>query len=126
MDFLNFLCRAIVPGRAFTRYLYAHTAGAKLKPHHHVKVTGEMKADLQVWLQFLQCPEVFSQPFIDYLPVTVQDLDWTSDASRNFNLGFGGICGNSWFIGRWDDYVAEVEPSIEYLELFAITVAILI
>ena len=35
--FLNFLCKAIVPGRAFTRRLYIH--GEKiLKKNHHLKV----------------------------------------------------------------------------------------
>ena len=51
--FLNFICRAIVPGRAFTRRLYVHLVGNNLKPHHHIKITGEMKADLRVWSEFL-------------------------------------------------------------------------
>ena len=33
--FLNFLCRCVVPGHAFTRRLFAYTAG-NLKPHHHI------------------------------------------------------------------------------------------
>ena len=36
--FLNFLCRCITPGRAFTRRLYSYTAGDKLKPHHHIRL----------------------------------------------------------------------------------------
>ena len=57
--FLNFICRAVVPGRAFTRCLYAHLTGHNLKPHHHLKVTGEMKADLLVWNSFLRNPAVY-------------------------------------------------------------------
>ena len=35
--FLNFLCKCIVPGRAFTRRLYAYTSG-ELKLHHHMPI----------------------------------------------------------------------------------------
>ena len=45
---LNFVCRAVVPGRAFTRRLYAHTAGQSLKPHHHICINQELKFDLMV------------------------------------------------------------------------------
>ena len=48
---LNFLCRCIVPGRAFTRRLYAYTSNLysdkKLKTHHHVWVNAEMRSDLK-------------------------------------------------------------------------------
>ena len=56
--FLNFLCRCVIPGRAFTRRLYVHTENKdnKLKPHHHLRVTSEMKADLLMWRQFLRKP----------------------------------------------------------------------
>ena len=57
--FLNFLCRCIVPGRAFIRRIYARTAGCNLKPHHHVNITKEMKMDLKVWNIFLARQEVF-------------------------------------------------------------------
>ena len=39
--YLNFLCRAIVPGRAFTMRLYATLTGLgnkRLLPHHHIKI----------------------------------------------------------------------------------------
>ena len=55
--FLNFLGRAVVPSRAFTRQLYARLSGNLcLKPHHHIRVTAEMKADLTMWLQILTYP----------------------------------------------------------------------
>ena len=34
---LNFFARCIIPARAFTRRLYAKTAGNNLKAHHHVR-----------------------------------------------------------------------------------------
>ena len=39
-----------------------------------------------------------------------------SDASWNPNLGFGGVCEDSWMFYKWDsDFIAEFEPSIAYL-----------
>ena len=54
--FLNFLGKAVIPGRAFTRRLYCIEEGAKekdMKKFHHVPVTAEMRMDLEVWLTFL-------------------------------------------------------------------------
>ena len=127
--FLNFLCRAIVPGRAFTRHLYAFTTlnvkGRKLKPHHHIQVNGEMKADLKVWKIFLNSPEAFSRPFMDVNQHDAQEIQWFTDASRNFKLGFGGFCGSSWMSRQWDSFTESVEPSIKYLELYAVTAVVL-
>lgn len=50
---LNFICRAIFPGRAFTRRFYAKIAGNNLKQHFHIRVDNEMRADLLVWKTFL-------------------------------------------------------------------------
>ena len=72
--YLNFLCKAIYPGRPFLRQMYskyskivplliehkrklrnASTVGSKkvLKPFHHMCLDGEFKSDCRVWLQFL-------------------------------------------------------------------------
>ena len=50
-SFLNFVCRAIVPGRAFLRRFYSFTTcvGKKLMPHHHIRVNKDMRDDLAVW-----------------------------------------------------------------------------
>ena len=88
--FLNFLCRCIVPGRIFTRRLYSATAGwtRQLKPRHHVKITGEHRMDLEIWMNFLSYPLVFSRSFMSFQVLPVDVIDMYSDASRNFNLGF--------------------------------------
>ena len=123
--YLNFLCRCVVPGRVFLRRLYGLTAG-KLKPHHHVKISQEHKMDLLVWKRFLTYPEVVARPFMDFKVLTSQDIDMYSDASRNFSLGFGAYCGPEWTWGQWDrHFMEEKEPSIEFLELFAVTVAVM-
>ena len=98
-----------------------------MKPHYHIKVNGEMKADLQIWKIFLQHPSVFCRPFMDYSKTfKASEIDMYSDATRNFQLGCGGYCGSSWFCQKWDPFVKKVNPSIGYLELYAVTVAVLL
>ena len=54
-----------------------------------------------------------------------QEIDLYTDASRNFQLGAGGTCQNSWFILKWDPlFMDKFQPSIEFLELYAVVVAV--
>ena len=124
--FLNFLFRAIMLGRAFTRRLYANTLGPKLKPHHHIKMTGEMRSDLRTWLAFLNKPQIYSRSFMDFGYYDATDVDFFTDSSRNFDLGFGCICENSWMWHKWDEFTGSVKPSIEYLELYALAMGFLL
>ena len=99
---LNFLCRAIVPGRAFTRQIYSTLTGFNLRPHHHVLVKAEVCKDLQVWLQFLSHPLAFCRPFIDSShTLQVDQLLFYTDSSCNPDLGFDGICQESWMYSKW-------------------------
>ena len=119
--FLNFLCRCVVPGHAFTRRLYAYTAG-NLKPHHHIRVNAEMRCDLEMWMVFLQDGSAYCRPFIDYA-ITIQatEIKMYSDSSKNPRLGFGVICNQSWLFGQWDEqFMLQNDPSIQYLELFTL------
>ena len=124
--YLNFLCRCVVPGRAFTRRLYSATAGKKkLKAHHHMRVTQEMKLDMEVWMKFLHQPEVLCRPFMDFTKYwTADELDFYTDASGK--LGMGGYCENSYFTQMWPKWFLETAPSIELLELLAVTVGVLL
>ena len=121
--FLNFLCRCIVPGRAFTRRIYSYFSSNML-PHHHLRVNSEIKQDLEVWLRFLSNPVVYCHPFLDYSQVLNADvIDWYTDASGV--IGFGGNCGSQWFKGIWEkEFLTIHKPSIEFLELYAVTVMI--
>ena len=124
--FLNFLCCCVVPGRVFLRRLYACTTGDKLKPHHHIKLSAENKLNLMIWKGFLSHPEAVVRPFMEIGEVTSDEIDLYSDASRNFELGFGMYCGTEWIFGQWNCRFMEIhQPSIEFLELFAVTVGIL-
>ena len=127
-SYLNFLCRCVVPGRVFLRRLYSSTTGNVLKPHHHIKINHEQKLDLKIWRKFLQHPEIVARPFMDFSSkiLTARDIDMYSDTSRNFELGFGAYCGPEWCFGQWDKTFMEMyEPSIEYLEFYGVTVAIM-
>ena len=60
--------------------------------------------------------------------ITTAELRFTSDASASVKLGFGAIFNNRWLWGQWEDgYIDEDkhEPSIAYLELYALTAAVL-
>ena len=124
--FLNFLGKAIVPGRTFTRRLYTYTSGV-LKAHHHIRVNGEMRLDLQMWLKFLNSPQAYCRSFFDYTKfVNSLDIDMFSDASANPLLGCGGINNQDWFILQWDEkFIRQNSPSINYLELYAVAFAVL-
>ena len=126
---LNFICRAIVPGRAFLRRLYVgrtQNNGKVLKAHHHIKISDENRLDLLVWKQFLATPDCLYRPFIDSIAWNAEELDMYSDASGNFRLGFGAYCGPEWIYGQWDyDLCNEHKLSIEYLELFAVLAGVL-
>ena len=54
--FLNFISKAIFPGRAFMHQMYSKYSGGegftKLKQHHHVRLDREFKKDCAIWLQF--------------------------------------------------------------------------
>lgn len=118
---LNFACKVIPPGRAFLHRMINLTIGLK-KPHHHVRLPQEFFADLIMWQQFLESwngKAFFLNPFWE----TSEDLALHTDASGT--LGFGGICGNSWFQGRWGQgqLLGQNGISIAWQELYAIVYA---
>ena len=50
---LNFACSVVIPGRAFLRRLIDLTIGIRYE-HHKIRLTQQAKADLNVWLSFLE------------------------------------------------------------------------
>ena len=100
----------------------------KLKPHHHIKLDGEFKLDCRVWIEFLSenAQVVVSRPMLDLSrQVTAEQLEFFSDATANEFLGFGSVFGNRWVWGTWPPgFVKKCQPSIEYLELFALLAGI--
>ena len=123
--FLNFLGKSIVPGRAFTRRLY--TYGAKLtKPNHHLTVNREMRMDLEMWKSFLMHPKANCRSFFEFdSTLDSKDIDLYTDASTLY--GCGGYHNQDWFIMEWnEEFINKYNPSINYLELYAVTIAVLL
>ena len=130
---LNFLCRAIFAGHAFIRRFHNSMMvkdGLILKQHHHIRVNGEIKADCQMWIDFL---DNYSQRitlcwlFIDLKKFeSSETLFFYTDSSANKRLGFGGVFGYRWLFERWEPgYIAANKPSIEYLELAALCIVVI-
>ena len=98
-----------------------------MKQHYHVNITKDMREDLMVWMKFLQEPSVYCRPFLDYSRVLcASDIQWYTDASGT--IGFGGVRGGTdYFQGTWPTEFIEIEhPSIGYLELYAVTVSVVL
>ena len=132
---LNFLNRAIVPGRAFTRMMYTklkltNREGQPLKQYHHVSLDQEFKRDCATWITFLNNADSarLCRTFVDWTPASssARVLNFTSDATRKATLGMGATYNDQWMFAKWDpSFIKIEEPSIEYLELYALTAAIL-
>ena len=133
---LNFLNRAIVLGRPFTRCMYLKLTtkgknGKELKPHHHTYLNADFIQDCNVWLYFLQhaetCHKSVCRPFVDFFPMeeSAQILNFYSDAAKNEKFGIGAVHQNHWLYSRWPrNFLQQYNPSIEFLELYAVTVAL--
>lgn len=121
---LNFMCKAIVPGRAFVRRLYYKIAG--LKQHHHVRVGTEIKEDLNMWLSLLKMGQTVCRPFMDFSKVLMADeLYFYTDASLAADKGIGGVFKSSYFFGQYPEgFIQNSNPSIEFCELLAVAVGI--
>ena len=141
--YLNFISRAIFPGRPFIHRMYAKYSGIvkidykvnktcvvnyKFKKHHHVWLDKEFCMDCNIWLEFLSCDFLASVnhlmvDILGYLQ-TSEDVSFYSDASGK--IGFGCILKESWIRGDWEpSFIANEKPSIEFLELFALTARVL-
>ena len=123
--YLNFLCKCIVPGHAFTQRLYSNIS-LKLKQHHHLRVSNEMRLDLSLRYQFLSHLSAFARPFMDFHTINACELEFYSDASKNANLGYGAYFSDEYIFQKWDpEFIVNCDPSIGYLELYAVTSALL-
>ena len=126
--FLNFLSRALFPGRAFTRRMYAKFSGNNLKQHHHVRLDQEFKQDCMVWKSFLngELRQVAMRPFVDFKEdLEATTLEFFSDASLNVKFGVGARFNRELIFGqRPADFVSTKNPSIQYVELLGLTLAI--
>lgn len=126
---LNFLGRAIVPGRAFTRRIYSKYADPQLKQHYHVNVDKELCLDCMMWMKFLSWDKSIYRPFMDFgQNYHAEALQWFTDSSRNKQLGFGCYYQGRYAYGKWNDsepdFIDKYDPSINFLELYSIVLSV--
>ena len=135
---LNFLNCAIFMGRAFTRRMYSKFAGivkgknggCQLRAYHHVRIDQEFKIDCRVWMMFLEMEQmsVVARPYVDLTETkNLTQLEFYSDASLNGELGFGARFDREWTYAQWPaNFITHYSPSIEFVELYGLTVAVFI
>ena len=123
---LEFLYRAIYPGRAHAGRFHSKTIGKK--QHHHIRIDAEMREDARKWLDFLQQDNsAVCRPFVDF-SVNSEEIKFFSDASGSAISGvLGCFFDGRWCYARWEDnFIQKDNPGIAYLELYARTVAVLL
>ncbi|XP_053159366.1 uncharacterized protein LOC128347977 isoform X1 [Hemicordylus capensis] len=118
---LNFACRVVVPGREFLRRLCDLMSGLRA-PHHRVRLTEGVRADLAVWGTFLQ--QFNGVSFWRAEQLVEAELQVHSDAAGG--AGFGIYFRRRWCYGRWPDgwERAGITRDLTFLELFPIVVAV--
>ena len=81
-----------------------------------------------MWLCFHNHPDsaLLCRPFIDFKSDnTSRILNFYSDVSLNKKLGMGAVFNDKWLCAQWlEKFIEREKPSIEFLELFALTSAI--
>ena len=80
-----------------------------------------MREDFQMWIVFLQefggCTPILTeiQPIVQIC----------KDATANPDLGWGAWYDQEWMCQKWDkDFLDQKQPSIDFLELYAVVVAV--
>jgi hypothetical protein len=118
---LQFSTAVIPSGRAFLRRLHDLTVNIR-KPFHFIRLTRAVKADLSIWLHFLENynGKTFFYP---RSCSTSTAIHMFSDASKT---AFGATYGKSWIQGIWppdwqllDITVLELYPIFLLLSMFA-------
>ena len=91
---LNFMCRAIPPGRASLCRLINATCGVT-KPFYHVHIISGMQHDLHTWLDFFQTFNGVSC-FNDHFWCSNADVSLYTDSAAGYGNGFGAYFQGSW------------------------------
>ncbi len=118
---LQFICRAVAPGRAFLRRLIDQTCGIR-NAWFKISLSKGAKSDLNMWLVFLKGFNGISI-IPDQMWHGEDDLQLYTDACKS--IGFGGFFNGSWFQGKWPAHMA-ANRSIAWMEFFPIVIAIVL
>ena len=97
IGYLNFTCSVVLPGRAFLRRLISSIIGVK-EPYHFVKISAEMKSDLEMWKTFVESFNGKSM-FLQNSSLTSDVLSLFTDAAASF--GYGAIYSSDWFMAHF-------------------------
>ncbi|XP_061195748.1 uncharacterized protein LOC133203975 [Saccostrea echinata] len=92
---LNFACNVVLPGRSFLRRLIDLTIGIK-KQYYKIRMTEEVKEDLNVWLSFLSNYNG-STMFLPDRWLNSTEIKLYTDASGS--IGYSAVLGSQWFQG---------------------------
>jgi hypothetical protein len=118
---LQFTTSVVRPGRTFLRRLINATMGVT-KPYHHVHLTNDVKADIQLWITFLAHFNGTSF-FIPPVPTQATALNLHTDSCPQ---GYGGTFKSHYFLGKfpqsWQKFnicVLELYPIVLALQMFA-------
>ena len=115
---LNFACNVVYPGKAFMRRIYNLTIG-KYNKNSMITINDEVKGDLIMWQKFLKQFNGYCM-FMPDRWISNRTLNLYTDAAQS--IGFGGILGVEWFIGKWTEFGRTLD--ITTLELYPIVVAV--
>ena len=113
---LAFACKILPAGHIFLHKLIdLSTSTTKL--HHHIRLTGEARLDMQWWLDFLPGWSRTS---------SILDSNWTPSTNIQLFTNASGINGWSWsgkwLLGQWSE--AQLQMDITWKELFATVIAV--
>ncbi|KAK6185508.1 hypothetical protein SNE40_007726 [Patella caerulea] len=121
---LNFVCRAVRPGRAFLRRMYDAMCGIREK-HHYIRITKSLREDMLTWLHFLENfnGETFF-PESEWL--SSDTLNLFTDSSGNGLLGCGAYFAGQWVYFGWPKAWENksILADITFLELVPIVIAL--
>ena len=117
---LNHTCKVVCPGRTFHRrmidLLTATRPGTSHRPHHHIRLNQEFRADLAWWCQFLL---PWNGVGVVEASNSSPSIKFTSNASGSW--GCGAWHGVRWFQHPWSE--TKQRLAISTKELFLIVVA---
>ncbi len=118
---LNFLCKAVAPGRTFMRRLIDLTVNVT-NPIEQIRIGRGALEDMVTWMKFLDQFNGVSL-FLQHEWDDNADIELYTDAAAS--IGFGAYFQGSWTQGKWN-FSRDERPSIAYLELYPIYIAIIL
>ena len=113
---LNFC--VVVPGRACLRRLIDLAKGVS-KPHHYIRLTKAIRADLQAWYTFIQNCNGRNM-FLNQIWESSDKLHLYTDAAGS--IGYGAVYKIHWFYGLRCEPVSGY--TITFKELYPIVLAV--